>query len=137
VKLILVAAVALAVAAGGTTWWALESGGVAIIETRNPSGGTRNTHVWYAEPNGEIWLEAGTPENAWLRDVLEDSAVVFRADGRTERYVAEPVNEPEGHERIRSLMREKYGVRDVWVGLLFDTTHSVGVRLVPDRSSDP
>ena len=131
-KSILVAVVVLILAVGAMTWWALESGGVATLETRDPSGGMRRTHVWFAEPDGEIWLEAGTPENAWFRDVQEDPTVILRADERTDRYVARPGYEPEGHHRIRSLMREKYGFRDVWVGLLFDTERSVGVRLEPD-----
>ena len=34
------------------------------------------------------------------------------------------------HERIRSLLREKYGLRDWWIGLLFDTSSSLAVELV-------
>ena len=60
--------VVLAATIGGfvaVTWWVLEAGGVAVIETRSPDGMLRSTHVWYAEPDGELWLEAGTPENPW------------------------------------------------------------------------
>jgi hypothetical protein len=129
----LVAVPALALAFGATTWWALESSGVAVLETRDPLGGVRHTHVWYAETDGELWLEAGTPENTWFEDVQADSAVILRIDGRAERYVAEPVDDPRGHPRIRSLMRERYGLRDLWVGLLFDTSRSVAVRLLPEH----
>jgi hypothetical protein len=115
----------------GTTWWALESGGVAVLETRAPGGGLRSTHVWYAEPNGELWLEAGTPENAWFEDVRRDPTLRFRAEGRSGRYLAQPLEEPGAHARIRSLLRRKYGLRDRWVGLLVDTSRSVAVRLVP------
>ena len=79
----LIAAAALVAAFVAVTWWALESGGVAVIETRTPEGGPRSTHVWYTEPDGELWLEAGTPENAWFRDVQADSALTFRADSGT------------------------------------------------------
>ncbi len=124
---------ALALALGGMTGWALESGGVAVIETQTPEGGPRFTHVWYAEPDGELWLEAGTPENPWFRDVQENPAVTLKAKGRAGRYVAEPVDDRNGNSRIRSLMREKYGFRDLWVGLIFDTSRSVAVQLLPEK----
>lgn len=48
------------------TWWALETSGVPVIETRTPDGTLRSTHVWFAELDGELWLEAGTPDNPWF-----------------------------------------------------------------------
>lgn len=113
------------------TGWALESGGVAVVETVAPDGSVRATHVWYAEPNGELWLEAGTPENGWYRDIQREAAVAFSAPGRAGRYRALAIDDPGAHDEIRSLLREKYGVRDWWVALLFDTSRSVAVRLAP------
>ncbi len=121
----------------GATWWALESGGVAVIQTRAPDGTVRSTHVWYVEPRGELWLEAGTPDNPWFQDVQRDPLVMLDIDGRTETYVAEPVYHPQAHSRIRSLLREKYGRRDRFVGLLVDTSRSVAVRLVPRTARVP
>ncbi len=124
--------VAIMVAAfSATTWWALESGDVAVIETRTPEGTVRSTHVWYTEPNEELWLEAGTPENAWFQDVQKNAAVTFKASGRSARYLARPVDHPSGHTRIRALIRDKYGFRDRWVGLIVDTSRSVAVHLSP------
>jgi hypothetical protein len=112
------------------TWWALEWDGVAILETRTLDGGVRSTHVWYAEPNGELWVEAGTPENGWYVDVRNGAVVSFSAPGRSGEYVAETIPGDDAHQRIRSLLREKYGLRDWWIGVLFDTSHSVAVRMV-------
>jgi hypothetical protein len=92
--------------------------------------------VWYAEPGGELWLEAGTPENPWFRDIQTTPELGFTSDGRSGRYVAHPVGAADGHRRIRALLREKYGFRDRWVGLLVDTSHSVAVRLVPVEGRD-
>jgi hypothetical protein len=131
VKTVLIVAAVLAAAFGAITWWALEAGGVAVIETRTPEGTTRSTHVWYTQPGEELWLEAGTPENPWFQDIRRHALLGFSADGRSARYVARPVEDPSGHERIRSLIREKYGIRDEWVGLVVDTSRSVAVRLVP------
>ena len=125
----------LLAALGATTWWALESGGVAIVETRALDGSIRATHVWYAAPDGEIWLEAGTPESAWFEDVQRSAAVTFTANGRSDAYRARPIADASGRVRIRALLREKYGFRDVWVGLLFDTSRSVAVRLAPAESA--
>ena len=56
---------------------------------------------------------------------------MLRVGEGSERYRAEPIAAAEGHERVRALMREKYGWRDRWVSLLFDTSRSLAVRLVP------
>jgi len=125
----------LLAAFAATTWWALESGGVAIVQTRPPGGGVRDTHVWYTESNGELWLEAGSPENGWFVDVESDPALTFTVDGRSRRTIAVAVDEPSGHPKIRALIREKYGFRDWWVGLIVDTSRSVAVRLVAPPGS--
>jgi hypothetical protein len=132
-KRFFIAVGALAAAFTATTWWALESSGVAVVETRKANGTVHTTHVWYAEADGKLWLEAGSPESGWFRDVQQTPALSFVAEGRSARYVARPVTEPLGHERIRSLMREKYGLRDRWVGLLVDTSRSVMIELVPEE----
>jgi hypothetical protein len=131
VKRALVTAFSLILAFIGFTWWALESSGVAVLETRKPDGSTRSTHIWHVTDNGETWLEAGTPENAWFQDLENSPRVSLRLEGRSTEYLAEPVRTPSGHAKIRSLLREKYGFRDWWVGLLFDTSRSVAVQLLP------
>ncbi len=133
----LIAVAIFLVAFAATTWWALESGGVAVVETRTPEGADRSTHVWFTEPDGDLWLEAGTPENAWFRDVQQQQELTLRVDGRSARYTAQLVEDAAGHSRIRSLIREKYGLRDRWVGLLVDTSRSVAVRLLPMEKSNP
>ncbi len=130
-KPLLILVATLVAGFGATTWWALEFGGVAVIETETPEGTVRSTHVWYTEPNDELWLEAGTPENAWFQDVQRNPILTFRANGRSARYVARPVDDPSGHSRVRSLIRDKYGSRDRWVGLLVDTSRAVAVQLFP------
>ncbi|HXH61546.1 MAG TPA: nitroreductase/quinone reductase family protein [Fimbriimonadaceae bacterium] len=113
------------------TWWALESSGVAVLETRAADGSLRSTHVWFAEHNGELWLEAGTPENSWYIDIQQDPLVSLSAPRRSGQYVARQIQYPGAHDEIRSIFQEKYGVRDWWVGLLFDTSRSIAVQLAP------
>lgn len=121
----------LVAAFGIVSWWALESGGVAVIETQTPEGRIRTTHVWFTEPGEELWIEAGSPENPWFQDIQHNPVLRFSANGRSERYIARPVDASSGHGRIRTLIRDKYGFRDRWVGLLADTSRSVAVRLLP------
>jgi hypothetical protein len=116
-----------------TTWWALESFGVATVETRQADGTLRQTHVWYVEPDGELWLEAGSPENGWFRDVLENPVLTFGAEQRAGRYRAQPLGGAARHQKVRELIRAKYGFRDRWVGGLVDTSRSVAVRLAPEE----
>ena len=113
------------------TWWALESGGVAIVETRRADGSARSTHVWYVEPEGEIWLEAGTPDNGWFVDVQRNAELRFVTDDRSGRYLAASVADASGHQQIRDMIRAKYGLRDRWVDFVIDTSQSVAVRLIP------
>ncbi len=135
-KRVLGALAAAVVLLAGFTWWALESGGVAIVETRDPAGGVRSTHVWYVEEEGELWLEAGTPENAWFRDVQADPAVTFRSERAEGAFVARPAEDPARHDELRAKLRAKYGVRDWWVSLFVDQSESLAVRLFPAGASE-
>lgn len=130
-KIVLLVVLLDVLALAGFTYWALESGGVAVVETARDDGSARSTHVWYATPDGELWLEAGKPENGWFQDVQREPRLWLTRDGQRERFLAEPLPNPEGHERIRTMLRDKYGIRDQWITLLFDTSRSVAVRLVP------
>jgi hypothetical protein len=118
---------------GLVTALALESGGVAVLETRAPAGAPRETRVWVAEAEGALWLEAATPEREWYRDVLLDPVVSLAREGRAEAFRAHPEPGAEARIRLRGWLRERYGWRDVFVGLLQDTSRSIAVRLEPLR----
>jgi hypothetical protein len=122
---------ALVVAFVAITWFALESGGVAIVETRAAGGSIRSTHVWFVEPEGELWLEAGSRQNSWFEDLGRDSRLSLLAEGRAGSYIATHLDDPEIRARIRALLREKYGLRDRWVGLFVDPSQALVVRLDP------
>jgi hypothetical protein len=129
----IVAAGAALAAFGLVAALALESGGVAVLETRAPDGTPRETRVWVAEVDGALWLEAATAERPWYRDVLLDPLVTLSRDGHDTVYRAVPEPGDEAHRRIRAWLRERYGWRDAFVGLLQDTSRSIAVRLEPVR----
>jgi len=126
---LLLALFALLTAVGIVTWAALESREVVILHTRGNDGVAKATRVWIADEGGYSWLEAPTTERIWYRHVLENPRVTVERGGRLLAYTAEPMPGPEGHAKIRSLLRAKYGCADAWVGLLQDTSHSIAVRL--------
>lgn len=119
---------------GGLTLAALEWSDVAILETRSPEGGVRETRVWYVrDEEGRLLVEAGTAESPWLADVREHPVLRFKAgseDLRGEYGVSVRAN-PAGHQEIRRRLRAKYGLRDAWIACLFDVETSVEVELVP------
>ena len=108
---------------------ALEGRDVAILRTTATDGTARETHVWVAEENGALFLEAATPERAWLLEAQAQPVVELVHAGATIRYRAVPEPGDAGHAKIRRLLRAKYGWADQWVALLQDTSRSRAVRL--------
>jgi len=118
---------ALAAVFAAITWLALEQGGVAVIETRAPDGTPHKTHVWTVEHDGALWLEAGSPQNAWFVDLQRDPRLRLQIDGATRDATAEIV--PEASPDIRAAIREKYGWRDAWVQMLVNANSATAVRV--------
>ena len=119
------------VAFGAITWFALEGQDVAILRTRAADGAIRETHVWVADADGALYLEAATPARAWLLEAQTQPEIELVHAGATGHYRAVPEPVAEGHATIRRLLRAKYGWADQWVALLQDTSTSVLVRLDP------
>ena len=115
----------------GVTAYVLESGGVGVVETLSPGGEVRSTHVWPVRIDGELWLEAGTPENGWYVDVQSSPEVELDYQGMRARYRAVPVLGPAARERLRAAIRSAFGWRDRWVGIWVDSSTSIAVRLDP------
>jgi len=126
---LLLALVVLVTSFGIITWAALESREVVVLHTRGSDGVEKATRVWIADEGAYSWLESPTSERIWYRHVLENPNVTIERGGRMLTCTAEPIPGPEGHAKIRSLLRSKYGWADVWVGLLQDTSQSIAVRL--------
>ena len=113
------------------TLYALEGHEVVVLRTRAPDGATRETRTWVADDDGAVWIESATPERPFFQQLLAHPDVDLERGGVVRRYHAVPVPNPDGHERIRALLAQKYGWADWWIGLLTDTSRSVAVRLDP------
>ena len=115
----------------GVTLWALEGHEVVVLRTSDTQGAQRETRVWIADEGDHAWIEAATPEREFYRDLLARPEAELVRAGTTTRVRAVPVPGPEPHARLRTMLREKYGFADWWVGLLQDTSRSVAVRIAP------
>jgi hypothetical protein len=113
------------------TLYALEGREVVVVRTRAPDGAIRKTRTWVADDDGAAWVEAAAPERPFFQHLLAHPDIELERGGATRPYHAVPVPNPEGHERIRTLLAQKYGWADWWIGLLTDTSRSVAVRLDP------
>ena len=128
----LIAGIALlALAFGALTWAALELREVVVIRTREGDGSVRETRIWIAEEKGSWWLEAASAESPWYRDVIANPRVQIVRGGRAVPAHLTPLPGPDGQRKIRRLFRQKYGLADVWIGLIQDGSRSVAVRAEP------
>ena len=119
------------------TFEALEGGEVVELVTYTPQGRERRTRLWIADEGRWSWIEAATPERAFLRDIAREPHVDVWRGGLRLRMRAEVVPGAGGHARIRRLLRAKYGWADEWVGLFQDTSRSLAVRLSLLRPGRP
>jgi hypothetical protein len=97
---------------GAITWWTLESSGVAVLRTQRADASPRETRIWYVDHDGTIWVEAATAARGFLLDIRRTPEVTLSRGRESSASHAEVLDLPSGHERIRALLRDKYGFRD-------------------------
>jgi len=125
----LVALVVAGIAFGTVTLVALEGREVVVIETVDDAGGARRTRTWIADDAGAAWIEAATPERPFVADLRRQPSLVLERHGVRHACTAAIASNPDGHERIRRLLADRYGWADCWIALVADTHTSLGIRL--------
>ena len=123
------AAAVLAFAA--VTLLALEGREVVQLRTVTPEGGVRSTRTWVADADGAMWVEAANVQRPFLLDLGAHPDIELVRGGTVLPVRAVVVPGLDAHRKIRTLLAEKYGWADCWIGLLADTSHSEAVRLEP------
>jgi hypothetical protein len=111
------------------TLLALEGGEVVILRTKAKGGVVHETRTWIVDDADGAWIEAASPTRPFLWDVVANSQVEVWRDARWQRCHAMVAANPAGHERVRRLLARKYGWKDRWIGLLADTSESIGLRI--------
>ena len=127
---------ALVLAAGvlgfaAVTLIALEGREVVQLRTVTPEGGVRSTRTWVADAEGAMWVEAANVQRPFLLDLGAHPDIELVRGGTVLPVRAVAVPGLDAHRKIRTLLAEKYGWADCWIGLLADTSHSEAVRLEP------
>jgi F420H(2)-dependent quinone reductase len=108
---------------------ALEGREVVVLRTFAANGAARDTRTWVAEEDGALWIEAANASRPFLLNIDANPEIELQR-GRAMRHChAVPVENPDGHARIRRLLAEKYGWADRWIGWLTDTSRSLAIRL--------
>ena len=118
-----------AIAFVAITLVALEGHEVVVVETADADGGTHRTRTWIADDEEGALIEAANPSRPFVRDVRRSATLVLERDGVRRMCGAEVLPNPEGHERVRRLLRDRYGWADCWIGLVADTHASLAVRV--------
>jgi len=127
---------ALVLAAGvlgfaAVTLVALEGREVVQLHTITPEGGVRSTRTWVADADGAMWVEAANVQRPFLLDLRAHPDIELVRGGTVLPVRAVAVPGLDAHRKIRTLLAEKYGWADCWIGLLADTSRSEAVRLEP------
>jgi predicted outer membrane lipoprotein len=125
----LAAVLAATTAFGVVTAIALEGREVVVVETTDAHGKARRTRTWIADDAGSAWIEAANPERPFLLDLRRAPELVVERHGTRHPCRGEVAPNPEGHERIRRLLRARYGWADRWIALVADTHASLAIRL--------
>ena len=129
-RLIVIVGGTAALSFAAFTYLALEANNVIVVETIDPDTlENRHTHIWYVIDAEHVLLEAGHPDNPWVKDLTKATTLRLLGEGLDGSYRF-TLHGASSHAGIRTRMREKYGWRDWWVDLLFDTSRSVMVEAV-------
>jgi hypothetical protein len=129
VKSLLLVSAGVIVLFGLITLLALEGFEVVVVHTTDVHGQTRATRTWIADYDGFAWIEAANPEREFYRNIVVHPEIELERRGAARRYHAVPLANPDGHQLIRRLLAEKYGLADWWIGLIADTSRSLAIRL--------
>ena len=78
-----------------------------------------------------MWVEAANVQRPFLLDLRAHPDIELVRGGTVLPVRAVAVPGLDAHRKIRTLLAEKYGWADCWIGLLADTSRSEAVRLEP------
>ena len=120
----------LAVLAIGLQIVASESGEVVVLRTF-ADGEAKETRLWIVDDRGAQWLRAGQAESGWYQRILDNPDIEVERGDTLSEYRAFPLEGGPASERINDKMLLKYGWADQVIGLFFNRSGSVAIRLDP------
>ena len=106
---------------------ASESGEVVVVTTQDAAGNPQETRLWVVDAEGFAWLRSGSPQAGWFQRMQQNPSVtVVRNEGQ---FTATVHADESQQQRINTLMREKYGWADAYIGFLFGREDAIPLRL--------
>ena len=109
---------------------------VVVLHKWTPGGAVHRTRLWIVDDGPCSWLHHGHADSPWIGRLESDPIITIERGGQTRRYHA--ARDPESHERVHQLLREKYGIADWWVRFVTGGTErcrAVPVRLEPSATA--
>ena len=99
---------------------------VAVVYEPTPTGAVHKARLWIVDEGPYSWIHPGNANAQWwVRHMDAHPIVEIDRGGVIRRYRAQP--DPEAHAKVHQLLREKYGVADMWVRLLAGTDTQSGL----------
>ena len=99
---------------------------VVVVHEPTPTGPARKARLWIVDEGQDSWIHPGNANAQWwVKNMDAHPIVEIERSGITRQYRATP--DPEAHARVHQLLREKYGVADVWVRFLAGTDTQSGL----------
>ena len=115
---LIIAFVAISIFYASLNLAASELGGEVVQLIRNdPEGSTKNIRVWIVDARGQAWIEHGDTDSYWIKRLSSEPEVSLIRGGTEIKYTA--VTDINSHEIYHDLRREKYGISDKIVEIIF------------------
>src|SRR5262245_48914136 len=104
---------------------------VVTVETFAKNGQAIPTRLWVVDAAGHPWLRASVDGSEWLRRLEAQPRVIMHRVTDVREFTAVPVRDDAAVDKVETLMRSKYGLRDWILSWIRPEGHSVAIRLDP------
>tara|TARA_B100000029_G_scaffold426545_1_gene435501 strand:- start:910 stop:1335 length:426 start_codon:yes stop_codon:yes gene_type:complete len=86
------------------------TGEVVTLLRPEQDGTTKKIRLWVVDINGKTWVEHGTEDSFWIKQLTNKPEISLIRNGVQKRYLATP--DFNSHAIYHELREEKYGVGD-------------------------
>lgn len=94
-----------------------EIGGEVVTLTKPSESGEQQTvRLWIVDQDGSAWLEHGDASSFWIKNLSKNPQLTVERHGKAQVYQAKA--DPDSHELVHRLLREKYGMVDAIIRFL-------------------
>ena len=99
---------------------------VVVVYEPTPTGGVRKARLWIVDQGPYSWIHPGSANARWWVQHMDANPIVeIYRHGQTQRYRATP--DPNADPKVHQLLREKYGIADMWVRFLTGSDTRAGL----------